>query len=675
MYYIDNYRKQAVDKIIPYLITFPEIIKIIENSADRYQAIEDVLWQIATNFRVEDSRGIFLNAHANNEVVNIIYTDKVDDAFTYGTDRPLLQAYGTGHYYSQASYISGIRKTFSEDKLIRAVLAKIIQNNTSATIEELIEGLKLLYNAEHVSVFESQPLNINLMLSGKNLELSSSGNYENIKQMLPACVALKNIFVNPYTYDIFKYDKNSSYGDTRYPIRVGETIDTYRYISNAITLRNIDKEYILTNYASIDDGMFICICGKFENINDGGTIISSNIDVNNGFNLETINEDDKTYIAIEYNGVLNKTNIEINNTQDYTITVYYHNNQLKLWYDNSVSVKGAIDEDSSYLSKKILYTTPTFILDNFTPVNAPIYINCKNIENIQSNFSDFTYYVLLFGVYKNNNIKINEHYNTCYGEKQILFNCIENKNHLNIFTSNKLIKDITTKQSHYNYKLNYSNGKYIYLDGKSGIKYQLSNNDIECNIDEFKLSFDLCQPVNIQNSLVFNNILNKTEENSNIIINEFNGFTFYFTAINDDGEKIETFYNSPDNIINVGEFASYTIHFTNKNIYFYKNNKLLSEYIVIGSLKDIPKNLLVGYDNELSNFYKGFIKNIKLFIKGTDQEKEYTIDLNAPLKYSLQNENAINRYENYGARFITTPQLINDTTKLDLFGNNLVGER
>ena len=175
-----------------------------------------MLWSVATNFKVADSRGVFLDAHAKNEVLDIIYTDKADDAFTYGTDKPLYQAYGTGHYYSQASYISGIRKNISEDKLIRAVQAKIIQNNTNCTIEDLIEGLKLLYNATGVKIYESNPLTISVMLTGSKIELSSSGNYENIKKMLANCIGLKNIYVNPHQFDIFTYDENASYGENRY---------------------------------------------------------------------------------------------------------------------------------------------------------------------------------------------------------------------------------------------------------------------------------------------------------------------------------------------------------------------------------------------------------------------------------------------------------------------------
>ena len=60
MYYISDYRKRAIDTIIPYLIDFPQVVKIIETSADRYQAIEDCLWNIANNFKVDDARGVFL---------------------------------------------------------------------------------------------------------------------------------------------------------------------------------------------------------------------------------------------------------------------------------------------------------------------------------------------------------------------------------------------------------------------------------------------------------------------------------------------------------------------------------------------------------------------------------------------------------------------------------------
>ncbi len=73
MYYIQDYRKRAINTIIPYLIEFPQIVSIIEQSADRYQAIEDVIWRIADNFKIDDARGVFLQALAHNEVTNIIY--------------------------------------------------------------------------------------------------------------------------------------------------------------------------------------------------------------------------------------------------------------------------------------------------------------------------------------------------------------------------------------------------------------------------------------------------------------------------------------------------------------------------------------------------------------------------------------------------------------------------
>lgn len=675
MYYIDDYRKRAVNTIIPYLIEFPDIIKIIENSADRYQAIEDVLWQIATNFKVEDSRGIFLNAHANNEVVDIIYTDKAEDAFTYGTDKPLYQAYGTGHYYSQASYISGIKKTFSEDKLIRAVLAKILQNNTDATIEELIEGLKLLYNAEHVSIHESNPLNISILLSGNSLELSSSGNYENIKQMLPACVKLNNLYVNPYTYNIFKYDKQSSYGDTRYPVRVGETVDVYNYISYAIPLRSIDNEYIVTKHNKFNSNMFCVICGQFESIKNNKVLISSNTDADNGFNLITVDTDGRKYIAIEYNGQIYNSDFEINTENTYTFILYNSGTKLSLWAQNGIGIKGKYDEDSSYILKNISFLKPLIDINTFTTIDAPIYINCKNIGAIQSEYSDFIYYALIFGANEDKNANITEYYNTCYGEKQILFNCIDNKNHLNINTTNSLIKDITVKQSYYNYKYNYSNGKYIYLDGKSGIDYKVNDKNIDCDIDEFEICFDICQPTGIREGVLLNNILNNYEDQSNISIDANGSIWIYFKELDENGDFIQTFYNTPDNTIEESNFSSYRIKHINKKIYFYKNNTLIGEYDTIGTFKNIPNIFKIGYNNDLSSFYKGFIKNVKLTIKAHKDTEEYNIDLNIPLDYSLQNTNNINSYTNYGARFITTPQLMNDTTNLDIYGNNLIGKR
>ena len=45
------------------------------------------------------------------------------------------------------------------------------------------------------------------------------------------------------------------------------------------------------------------------------------------------------------------------------------------------------------------------------------------------------------------------------------------------------------------------------------------------------------------------------------------------------------------------------------------------------------------------------------------------------IKDTLQDTSKLIPYTNYGARFLTTPQLIDDTTNLDLYGNELLGKR
>lgn len=685
MYYIDDYRKRAIDKIIPYLIEFPQIVKILEVNADRYQAIEDVLWKIANNFKITDSRGVFLNAHANNEVSNIIYTDKAEDAFTYGTDMPLYQAYGTGHYYSQASYISGIKKTVSEDKLIRAVQAKIIQNNTNGTVEDIIEALKLLYNAEHIRVYESNPLNLSIMLIGGNLEISSSGNYENIKQFLPACVSFNNIFVDTSIFDLFMYDENSSYGDSRYPIRINDTVDKYYYISFSVNLDSEFEEYIKTNHEYFKENMFSCITGAFTKTINNGTILSScNTENNEAFRIKLIENESLYYLAVEYNGNTFISNYLVNEGDRYTIITHNTGTELKIWFSNKTSLKGDYSSDMSYIENIITSIDADIVVDNFTSINSPVYINCLNQGETNVDFGDFTYYAMIFGEYAGNNTDITEYYASCYGEKQILFNCLENKNHLYIYTNNPLVSNIMTRQSYYNYKQRHSAGKYLYLDGKSGIDYKINNESIDCDINELNINFDICIPVELKFGNIISNFVNEDSYSSSISIGNYGELILNFhvknTTSNSESDVTEEVINPVSvstgiNTIKSGEYIKFNIKIKDNNILVYKNSNLIYTQNINGTLIDIPSVVKIGYNNDLSSFYNGFIKNIYLSISGQKDLNIYKSILDISLNNKLQDSTKNIPYTNYGARFMTVPQLINDNTNLDLYGNELLGIR
>ena len=108
----------------------------------------------------------------------------------------------------------------------------------------------------------------------------------------------------------------------------------------------------------------------------------------------------------------------------------------------------------------------------------------------------------------------------------------------------------------------------------------------------------------------------------------------------------------------------------------YKNGVLAQKYTYFGTISDIPDILRVGYDKNITNPFKGFIKNLSINIIGIDtQNKEYTEDIKLPYTKGLQDINKIYEYTNYGARFITVPQLISNTDKTDLYGNTLINKR
>ena len=89
----------------------------------------------------------------------------------------------------------------------------------------------------------------------------------------------------------------------------------------------------------------------------------------------------------------------------------------------------------------------------------------------------------------------------------------------------------------------------------------------------------------------------------------------------------------------------------------------------------MPSTIKIGYDNDLSNFYNGFAQNINLYIYGHKDINKYKTILNLPLKNKLGDFTKKIQYVNYGTRFITVAQLIEDKTNSDIYGNKLLSTR
>ena len=932
MYYINDYKNKAVNTIIPYLISFPDIVKMVELHAERYQNIEDVIWKIIDNLNLDNSSGIFLKAHANNERVDYQYTDKAEDAFTYarkqdiitednpdGLVNPKKNAYNTGHYYSRIGYLSGTKKSASDEKTIRSIKSKIIQNNTDGRIDDLKEGLKMLYNAERIRVLESYPLNVKIMLIGDSLEISSSKNQENIKHFLPACVSLKNIFIDENLFDLFLYDENSNYGDSRYPIKVNDSIDRYEYISFSVNLDSEFKEYIQTNSPIYDNGDFCSISGQFTKLNDNANILSfQDLDNNLNYGIKTKLKNGRYYLAfnnngeilydeyiydltnaikgkeyidgailqegeIVYNGYiysgatkvkkyykptvlqdnesvyenyvynianatqldkyvdkdtlqenqvvykdyvydisnaqwwglynkgtilkdnevtdgnivykpfgdvipyeegmeidknhfvyngyvydktqckaitwyyppdkLNENDIIYNdnlyrNTEKlgrailqegeivyndyiysdaiklhlyipettlqpnqiiynndnnldvddiYTIILSYRDNDLYIYFVNSVDFTGKYNRDVKNI-QDILGKNANIIISNFETIDSDILLNCEktqtdNIEYI--NFGDFTYALTCFGNILQDNI-FTEYYASCYGEKQVLFNCLNNEDNLRIKTNNPLISNIMKKQKFYNYKVYHSGNKYVYLDGKSGINYYVLDQDLDGVIENFELSFDLCQPLDEKVCTLFSNLIgdesqvyiyNAQENGQNENENDLGlalGFSYKFTDVVNN-KITELTFESSGTTVELNQYANFKLKYENDELKFYKNNELISTYNVEDSdqntvrFNKLLSTFKVGFDENLTSPYEGIISNInysaKINLNNVNGEPEYrNINLVLPFKNSIKDKNKT-PFENLGARIITVPQLINDTNQVDLYNKNLMTKR
>lgn len=202
MLQIDNHKELALADIVPYLLQFPELYSSTEQSGDRYQVIEDTIWKLLYNLDYTTANGVWLDYIGKKVGQNRIYTPKTTDAFTFGGTSK--EGFGAGKFKGILTVKN--TKTARTDALFRnAIKAKIIQNNTDTSLDELIEACKLLFNAKVVNVEEQYPAGIKAInMYGSSL-LQTLDAQETIKLWIPAGVSLKQVLFHIF-YNLFKDD-------------------------------------------------------------------------------------------------------------------------------------------------------------------------------------------------------------------------------------------------------------------------------------------------------------------------------------------------------------------------------------------------------------------------------------------------------------------------------------
>lgn len=641
MYQILDYKKRAINMLIPYLLEFPQIVSIVEQGADRYQEIEKVLWELVDNLNIDNSRGYFLQQKVDNSVTNLIYTDVAPDAFQYGSDNPELQGYGAGHYYSQANYVSGTNLSISEAKLIRGIKSKIIRNNFDGTIESFIEAMKLLFNAESVEISESYPLAVTLLLKGSELEVSTSGTYDSIKALLAGGVKLQNVYLDNNTFPVLRYDNVNAYGVARYPILASDTVDVIPFFGKCIKFTSENKMYCKSDTPMYEDKVLVATGRLYKDIETRCTIFSSN----NGTSSLSIFIDNENKANLEIDGNIVTYSETLLVDTDYTF-VYSKN---KLWVLTGCKLVGNQESDSYNIHNIVSNSDPSIEYEGDLPtVDSLIYINALvNPDGTldDAGYGDFIYYAMVSGEDNISTFDFSKYYVTAYGETKVLFNVVENANHLEIQSLSPILKNFYEKQSSFNYEQSHNLERYMFMESGDSIVYHTSGGES----NSISISMDLFIPFLDQDMQVFK-IYNEDNTQIFLSIDILQDGTPIFTVLNsipqeDDTEIIESFEVAGEQgAIETNKYYSININLSPNDIDIYINN----EEITISNSIKIPT--YIGDTVTFGETYHGIIRHASVVTDFYNLDLPFVTTINNPI-YS---------HVNSGAKFITAPSNISN---------------
>lgn len=209
MFQITNHKEQALATTIPYLLKFPEFYKLTEQIGDRAQTIEDIAWELLYNLDYNTANGKWLDYIGIKVGQDRIYSPKIEGAFTFGGTSD--EGFGAGRFQS-ASIVGSSKATRTDTTFRNAIKAKILANNTDASLDELIQALKLLYNAKLVTITENYPAGISRIdMYGANM-IQDINVKAVVKSILTAGVSIDYIQYHTF-YNLFRNNAFITYNN------------------------------------------------------------------------------------------------------------------------------------------------------------------------------------------------------------------------------------------------------------------------------------------------------------------------------------------------------------------------------------------------------------------------------------------------------------------------------
>lgn len=269
MLQIDNHEEKALSVIIPYLLQFPEIYGITQNSGTRAQYLEDVAWELLWNLDIDSANGVWLDYLGKKVGQSRTYSPTVEGAFTFGGTTS--EGFGEGKFLSSALTGPSTKVARSDANFKNAIRAKIIENHTDCSLDELINACKLLYNANLVRVNENYPAGISsIYMYGSSLVQSNNANAE-IKRMIPAGVSLDNVYFQN-AYNLFKNNAFISYTSDYIIPPTDDFVLSFSFNPDTLTSSNI---YLLSESGSFSQEPSL----KISYSDTDGIIFSSTPDI------------------------------------------------------------------------------------------------------------------------------------------------------------------------------------------------------------------------------------------------------------------------------------------------------------------------------------------------------------------------------------------------------------
>ena len=212
----------AKSKPVPYLLPIDEFRACVELAGERYQNIEDILWDLFDMLDVDQAYGIWLD-HIGA---------KVGEPRPFMIDDPDIFKFNSGPGFNEGKLdfifapIPDILVIRNDPLYRRAIKAQVAINMTSATREETINAIKLITNSSKVWIKNKEACHLEIIIIGVDVDWIHVYSKNKVLCCLSACTNLDNIYYHN-TDQVFRFNDGPGFNDGGFPLKIDDDITFY----------------------------------------------------------------------------------------------------------------------------------------------------------------------------------------------------------------------------------------------------------------------------------------------------------------------------------------------------------------------------------------------------------------------------------------------------------------